>query len=62
MPVHQNERIVAKQPSTSTQSAAEIQSGAEVGAPLREVQHQQVMQQTEANTVSTADEVGIPQL
>lgn len=62
MPIHQNERIVQKQAPTNAQAAAELRSGAQVGDALREVQHQQVTQQTEANTVATADDVGIPQL
>lgn len=62
MPIHQNERIVQKLTPTATQAAAELQSGAKVGDALREVQHQQVMQQTAANTVTFADDIGIPQL
>lgn len=62
MPIHQNERIVQKLSPTAPQAAAELRSGAQVGDALREVQHQQVMQQTEANTVATGDDIGIPQL
>lgn len=62
MPIHQNERVVQKLSPTATQAAAELQSGAQVGDAVREIQHQQVLQQTEANTVATADEIGIPQL
>lgn len=62
MPQQQNERIVQRTPNTVIQTAAQMQSGAELGAPVVEVQHQQVMQQTHANTVVQADEIGIPQL
>lgn len=62
MPTHQNERVVQKLTPTAAQAAAELRSGAKIGPALREIQHQQVMQQTEANTVATADEIGIPQL
>jgi hypothetical protein len=62
MPLHENEQMVQKLGPTAAQSAASIRSGDRVSATLREAQRQLVKQQSHANAVDTADEIGIPQL